>query len=55
MRISTLLQIQPNLDLGRLRFRSDGVSELTFIIPFVLFGILLIGMGIGVYFYLRRR
>lgn len=54
MQISYLLQIQPNLDLDKLQFRPDEVSELILIVPFVFLGILVIGIGVGVYMYLRR-
>ena len=55
MRISYLLQIKPNLDLNKLQFRADEVSDLVVIVPFVLLGIIVIGAAISLFFYLRRR
>ena len=55
MRISYFLQIQPNLDLSKLQFRPEGVSDLTLIVPFVLLGILFAGVAVAVYMHLRKR
>ena len=55
MQISYLLQIQPNLDLERLQFRPESVSEFNVIVPFILLGIIVIGAGLGTFFYFRHK
>lgn len=55
MQIGYLLQIQPNLDLGRLRFRPESASEFNLIFLFVLLGIIVIGAGVGIFFYIRHK
>lgn len=55
MLTGTLLQIQPNLDLEKLRFRPESVSEVNLIIPFILLSVILVGAGILTYLYVRRK
>lgn len=44
-----------NLDLSRLRFRSGGASVMNSVIGLALAAVIIIGVSIGVYFWLRRR
>jgi c-di-GMP-binding flagellar brake protein YcgR len=50
-----LLQIEIGLDLGSLKFQGEGFTYLNQILPFVLLGVLLVGAGLLVFFYLRHK
>ncbi|MCZ6556150.1 MAG: PilZ domain-containing protein [SAR324 cluster bacterium] len=55
MRFSQLLQIQPNLDLSQLQFRAQGASDLNLIVLFAVLIVLLIGIGVLIFFYMRKK
>ena len=55
MLASYLLEIEIGFDLGKLKFQGDDFSLINQIVPFVLLGFLLAGVGFLVFYYMRHK